>query len=51
MAQEMIRTPSSMAGIMGFYDSAGGGPTLDPKGVFAFTILFISIIKIVSMLM
>jgi preprotein translocase subunit Sec61beta len=51
MAQEPIRTPSSMAGIMGFYDSTSGGPSLDPGGVLAFTILFIVVITIVSMLM
>jgi len=51
MAQDMIRTPSSMAGIMGFYDSTGGGPALDPRGVLAFTVFFIAIVKIVSMLM
>ena len=51
MAQEMIRTPSSMAGIMGFYDSTGGGPALDPRGVVAFTIVFIVFIKLATILM
>ena len=51
MAQDMIRTPSSMAGIMGFYDSTGGGPALDPRGVVAFTIAFIVVIKLATIFM
>lgn len=51
MAQDMIRTPSSMAGIMGFYDTTGGGPALDPRGVVAFTIAFIVVIKLVTVFM
>ena len=50
MAKEQVRAPSSMAGIMGFYEGTGGGPSLDPKGVFVFIILFIAAVKIGSML-
>ena len=49
MAQDQIRTPAGMAGIMGFYDSTGGGPPLDPRGVMIFAILFIVAVKIASM--
>jgi len=50
MAQDMIRTPSSMAGIMGFSDTSGGGFSLDPRGVLAFAIVFIVIIRLTTML-
>ncbi|MDD5318057.1 MAG: preprotein translocase subunit Sec61beta [Candidatus ainarchaeum sp.] len=50
MANDAIRTPSGMAGIMGFYESTGGGPALDPRGIFIFSILFIAAIKIASLL-
>ncbi len=50
MAQDMIRTPSSMAGIMGFSDTSTGGPALNPRGVLAFVIVFIVVIKLVALL-
>jgi preprotein translocase subunit Sec61beta len=49
-SSDPIRTPSSMAGIMGFYDSSGGGVSLDPRSVFVFTIFFIVAVKIGSLL-
>lgn len=51
MAKEMISTPQSMAGIMGFGNVTTGGPTLDPRAVIIFSVAFIAIIKIVSILM
>jgi len=51
MAQDKITTPSSMAGILGFYDVNTGGPKLDPRGVLAAAILFIVFVKIVSWVM
>jgi len=50
MAQEQIRTPSSMAGILGFSDTTTGGPALDPRAVLAFSILFVVAVKVLSML-
>ena len=50
MAQGQVRTPTSMAGIMGFYDTTTGGPPLDPRAVLAFSILFVALIKIVSVI-
>ena len=50
MAGEPVRTPSSMAGILGFYDTTTGGPALDPRAVLAFSILFVVTIKILSMI-
>jgi len=50
MAGDQIRTPSSMAGILGFYDTTTGGPALDPRAVLAFSILFVVVVKVISMI-
>ncbi|MEM3031099.1 MAG: preprotein translocase subunit Sec61beta [Candidatus Micrarchaeia archaeon] len=49
MAQERISGPSSMTGILRFYDIATGGPQLDPRAVVAVSIAFIALVKIASL--
>ena len=49
MAQDKISSPSSMTGILRFYDVATGGPTLDPRTVVAASIGIIVLIKIVTL--
>jgi len=50
MAQEKITGPSSMTGILRFYDIATGGPQLDPRAVIAASIAFIALIKIATLI-
>jgi len=44
MAQDTIRTPSSMAGIMSFSDSTGSAIQFDPKVVFAAAVVFVLVV-------
>ena len=51
MSDTQIRTPTSSTGILRFYDVATGGPTMDPRAVVAFSVLFVALVKIFSLLL
>ncbi|MBI5159625.1 preprotein translocase subunit Sec61beta [Candidatus Micrarchaeota archaeon] len=51
MAKEMISTPQSMTGIMSFGNATLGGPTLDPRAVIVFSVAFIAVVKIITIVM
>ncbi len=40
-----------MTGILHFYDVSTGGPTLDPRAIIVFSVAFIAVIKIITVLM
>ena len=46
---ERITSPQSSTGIIRFYDAVTGGPKLDPKSVVVFSVAFIIIVKLVSL--
>jgi len=51
MANDPVRTPPGMAGIMGFQDSTGSKIALDPRAIYVFAILFIVVVEIGSLLL
>lgn len=51
MSNEPIRTPTSSTGIIRFYDVATGGPTMDPRAVVVFSVIFVALVKIISFLL
>ena len=51
MAQDKVSGPRSSTGIVQFADAATGGPQMDPRAVVIFSVLFIFMIKLVSLMM
>ncbi|MFH1447427.1 MAG: preprotein translocase subunit Sec61beta [Candidatus Micrarchaeota archaeon] len=47
--QEKISSPQSSTGIIRFYDSVTGGPKLDPKSVVVFSVVFIIMVKLITL--
>ena len=51
MAQERVSAPRSSTGIVQFADAETGGPQMDPRAVVIGSVLFIVVIKLLSLIM